>query len=76
MVLNNSEKGLNFMIPYGLVKRKVETLSYEAYTLLQVVEDGNIYGRESGVLQESWSMMRLPPASPFDNFLKAAGAGR
>lgn len=64
------------MIPYGLVKRKVETLSYEAYTLLQVVEDGNIYGRESGVLQESWSMMRLPPASPFDNFLKAAGAGR
>ncbi|XP_010493942.1 PREDICTED: protein EFR3 homolog B-like isoform X2 [Camelina sativa] len=48
----------------------------ESYALEKVVEDGNIYGRESGVLQDSWSMMRLPPASPFDNFLKAAGAGR
>jgi hypothetical protein len=48
----------------------------ESSALEKVVEDGNIYGRESGMLQDSWSMMRLPPASPFDNFLKAAGAGR
>jgi len=37
MVLSNSEKDHNFVIPNGLVKRKVETLSYEAYTLRHVV---------------------------------------
>ncbi|KAJ4900644.1 Uncharacterized protein Rs2_14595 [Raphanus sativus] len=26
--------------------------------------------------RDSWSMMSLPPTSPFDNFLKAAGEGR
>lgn len=51
-----------------LILREVETL--------QVTEDGSIYGRECGVFQDTWSMMSLPPASPFDNFLKAAGAGR
>ncbi|XP_010546763.1 PREDICTED: uncharacterized protein LOC104818746 [Tarenaya hassleriana] len=35
----------------------------------------SITGREVGLPQEHWSTMRLPPASPFDNFLKAAGAG-
>ncbi|ESQ32200.1 hypothetical protein EUTSA_v10003593mg [Eutrema salsugineum] len=56
----------------GLYKNSLE----ESSALEKVTEDGSIYGRESGVLHDSWSMMRLPPASPFDNFLKAAGAER
>ncbi|CAA7017161.1 unnamed protein product [Microthlaspi erraticum] len=52
----------------GLYRDSLE----ESSALEKVVEDG----RESGAMQDSWSMMRLPPASPFDNFLKAAGAGR
>ncbi|VVA96583.1 unnamed protein product [Arabis nemorensis] len=56
----------------GLYKNPLE----ESSALEKIVEDGNMYGRESGVLQDSWSMVSLPPASPFDNFLKAAGAGR
>ncbi|XP_013660832.2 protein SEMI-ROLLED LEAF 2-like [Brassica napus] len=50
--------------------------SEESSALEKVTEDGSIYGRECGVFQDTWSMMSLPPASPFDNFLKAAGAGR
>ncbi|KAL1212768.1 Protein SEMI-ROLLED LEAF 2 [Cardamine amara subsp. amara] len=56
----------------GLYRNPLE----ESSALEKIVEDGNINGREFGLLQDPWSMMRLPPASPFDNFLKAAGAGR
>ncbi|KAF3783263.1 EFR3-like protein [Nymphaea thermarum] len=30
-------------------------------------------GQKDGLPQEPWQALRLPPASPFDNFLKAAG---
>ncbi|KAJ0253150.1 hypothetical protein HA466_0122270 [Hirschfeldia incana] len=56
----------------GLYRNSAE----ESSALEKVTEDGSIYGRECGVFQDAWSMMSLPPASPFDNFLKAAGAGR
>nr|VDC68092.1 unnamed protein product [Brassica rapa] len=44
----------------GLYRNSLE----EACALEKVTEDNR---------RESWSMMSLPPTSPFDNFLKAAG---
>ncbi|CAN7025144.1 unnamed protein product [Brassica rapa subsp. trilocularis] len=45
----------------GLYRNSLE----ESCALEKVTEDNR---------RESWSMMSLPPSSPFDNFLKAAGA--
>ncbi|KAI4349895.1 hypothetical protein L6164_010438 [Bauhinia variegata] len=40
---------------------------------LEKVFNGGGYGQVAALPRDPWLAMRLPPASPFDNFLKAAG---
>ncbi|RWW62258.1 hypothetical protein BHE74_00030618 [Ensete ventricosum] len=62
-------------LPYGTMASQCEALvSVSQEILLMPIALGlQVNLEQASVPMEPWLALRLPPASPFDNFLKAAG---